>query len=50
MPNLHHLHIDLTPFGMDNEEEVLYPSDRPFGLMEATILRDDAPDPGLAWW
>lgn len=32
-----------------NEEEVLYPSDRPYGLMEGTILRDDAPEPGLAW-
>lgn len=38
------------PFGMDNHEEVLYPSDRPYGLMEGTVLRDDAPDPGLAWW
>ncbi|MGW2613115.1 factor-independent urate hydroxylase [Streptomyces mirabilis] len=50
MPNLHHLHIDLSPFGMDNHEEVLYPSDRPYGLMEGTIQRDNAPDPGLAWW
>ncbi|MGW7064770.1 factor-independent urate hydroxylase [Streptomyces sp. NPDC054904] len=50
MPNLHHLHIDLSPFGLDNVEEVLYPSDRPYGLMEATVLHDDAPDPGLAWW
>ena len=50
MPNLHHLHVDLTPFGLENEEEVLYPSDRPYGLMEGTILRDDAPEPGLAWW
>ncbi|MFI8343931.1 hypothetical protein ACIF8W_28220 [Streptomyces sp. NPDC085639] len=50
MPNLHHLHIDLTPFGKENHEEVLYPSDRPYGLMEGTLLRDDYPDPGLAWW
>jgi urate oxidase len=50
MPNLHHLHVDLTPFGQDNVEEVLYPSDRPYGLMEGTVLRDDAPEPGLAWW
>lgn len=50
MPNLHHLHIDLTPFGKENHEEVLYPSDRPYGLMEGTLLRDDAPHPGLAWW
>jgi urate oxidase len=50
MPNLHHLHIDLTPFGLENEEEVLFPADRPYGLMEGTILRDNAPDPGVAWW
>jgi urate oxidase len=28
---------------------VLYASDRPYGLIEGTILRDDAPDAGLAW-
>ena len=50
MPNLHHLEVDLSPFGLENHEEVLFPTDQPFGLMEGTVLRDDAPDPGLAWW
>ncbi|HEX2646615.1 MAG TPA: urate oxidase [Candidatus Dormibacteraeota bacterium] len=49
MPNKHHFVVDLTPFGMANENEVFYAADRPYGLIEGTVLRDDAPDPGLAW-
>jgi urate oxidase len=49
MQNKHHFAVDLTPFGMTNENEVFYGSDRPFGLIEGAVLRDDAPDPGLAW-
>ena len=49
MPNKHHFAVDMTPFGMANENEVFYASDRPYGLIEGTITRDDAPDPGMAW-
>jgi urate oxidase len=49
MQNKHHFAVDLTPFGMANENEVFYASDRPYGLIEGTVLRDDAPDAGLAW-
>ncbi len=49
MPNKHHFAVDLTPFGMDNENEVFYAADRPFGLIEGTVTRDDAPEPGFAW-
>ena len=49
MPNKHHFAVDMTPFGMDNENEVFYAADRPYGLIEGTITRDDAPDPGFAW-
>jgi len=49
MPNRHHFTVDLTPFGMANENEVFYASDRPYGLIEGTVTRDDAPEPGLAW-
>ena len=49
MPNKHHFAVDLTPFGMDNSNEVFYASDRPYGLIEGTVTRDDAPEPGLAW-
>jgi len=49
LPNKHHFLVDLTPFGLTNENEVFYAADRPYGLIEGTVLRDDAEDPGLAW-
>ena len=49
LPNKHHLLVDLTPFGLDNDNEVYLAADRPYGLIEGTVLADDAPGPGLAW-
>ncbi len=49
MPNKHHFLVDLSPFGLDNPNEVFYAADRPYGLIEGTVMRDDAPEPGLAW-
>lgn len=49
-PNNHHVAYDLSPFGLDNPGEVFHADDRPYGLIEATVTRDDAPDPGLAWY
>lgn len=49
LPNRHHFTVDLTPFRLANPGEVLYAADRPYGLIEGTVLRDDAPPPGLAW-
>jgi urate oxidase len=43
MQNKHHYVVDLSPFGLDNQNEVFYASDRPYGLIEATVLREDAP-------
>jgi len=48
-PNKHHFLVDLSPFGVDNPGEVFYAADRPYGLIEATVLRDDATDAGSAW-
>jgi urate oxidase len=48
-PNKHHFAVDLTPFGLDNPGEVFYAADRPYGLIEATVTRDDATEAGLAW-
>lgn len=48
-PNNHHFRYDLSRFGMDNPGEVFHAADRPYGLIEATVTRDDAPDPGPAW-
>jgi urate oxidase len=48
-PNKHHFLVDLEPFGLSNEGEVFIAADRPYGLIEATVTRDDAPDAGDAW-
>ena len=34
---------------VENPGEVFYAADRPYGLIEATVERDDATDPGSAW-
>lgn len=48
-PNRHHFVVDLAPFGLDNPNEVFYAADRPYGLIECAVTREDAPDPGMAW-
>ncbi len=48
-PNKHHFLVDLSPFGVENPGEVFHAADRPYGLIEATVVRDDAADPGSAW-
>jgi urate oxidase len=48
-PNKHHFLVDLEPFGLENDGEVFIAADRPYGLIEATVTRDGAPDPGDAW-
>jgi urate oxidase len=48
-PNKHHFLVDLSPFGVENPGEVFIAADRPYGLIEATVVRDDASDPGSAW-
>lgn len=42
-PNRHHFTVDLSPFGLDNPNEVFHAADRPYGLIECTVTRDDAP-------
>lgn len=42
LPNKHHFLVDLAPFGLDNDNEVYFAADRPYGLIEATVLRDGA--------
>lgn len=43
LPNKHHFEVDMSPFGLENEGTVFYAADRPYGLIEGTVLRDDAP-------
>ncbi|WP_405218516.1 factor-independent urate hydroxylase [Agrococcus sp. Ld7] len=49
MPNLHHFLVDLEPFGLDNPNEVFFAADRPYGLIEATVLREGAATDHAAW-
>ena len=41
MPNKHYIPINLTPFGLENANEVFLPTEEPFGLIEASVSRDD---------
>jgi urate oxidase len=49
LPNKHHYLVDLKPFDLTNDNEVFIAGDRPYGLIEGTVTRDDAP-PALAEW
>ncbi|MDB4951948.1 MAG: putative uricase [Gemmatimonadetes bacterium] len=40
LPNKHHLLVDLAPFGLDNPNEVFISTTEPFGLIEATVVRE----------
>ena len=39
LPNRHHVLVDLTPFGLDNPNEIFVATEQPFGLIEATVSR-----------
>jgi urate oxidase len=40
MPNKHHVLIDLAALGIANDRAVYVATDRPFGVIEAEVLRD----------
>jgi urate oxidase len=42
LPNKHHFLVDLEPFGLKNDNEVYFAADRPYGLIEGTVLREGA--------
>jgi urate oxidase len=48
-PNKHHFPADLAPFGLENPGEVFYAADRPYGVIQCSVIREDAPPPGPAW-
>ncbi|HEY0373676.1 MAG TPA: urate oxidase [Amnibacterium sp.] len=48
-PNKHHFVVDLTPFDEPNPNEVFHADDRPYGLIHASAIRDDAAPAGDAW-
>jgi urate oxidase len=54
MPNKHHFLQDLSAFGLDNAPDgagpvVYHADDRPYGLIEGAVLRDDVPPAEIAW-
>jgi urate oxidase len=50
LPNKHHYLVDLSPFGLENDNEVFIAGDRPYGLIEGTVTRDDAPPATAEWY
>jgi urate oxidase len=48
-PNKHHYLVDLAPFGLENPGEVFVAGDRPYGLIEVAVGRDDAEPAPEAW-
>ncbi len=49
LPNRHHFLVDLEPFDLDNPNEVFHVDDRPYGLIEGTVLADGAVADDRAW-
>jgi urate oxidase len=54
MPNRHHFLQDLSAFGLANDLDgegavVYHADDRPYGLIEGSVLRDDVPACEVAW-
>ena len=49
LPNNHHFVVDLEPYGLDNPNEVFFASDRPYGLIEATVTREGQAEVPGAW-
>jgi urate oxidase len=39
MPNIHHLPVDLSRFGLENRNEIFVATEEPHGLIEATVAR-----------
>jgi urate oxidase len=49
LPNRHHFLVDLSAFGLDNPDVVYHADDRPYGLIEGTVLREGAAAADAAW-
>lgn len=48
-PNNHHFVVDLSPFEQDNPNVVFYAADRPYGLIEASVVRKGVPSDPRVW-
>lgn len=50
LPNRHHFLVDLSPFGLDNPNEVYHAADRPYGLIEGVVRREGVVIPEEVVW
>ena len=41
LPNKHHLVFDLSPFGLENNNEIFHGTNEPYGLIEGTVERTE---------
>jgi urate oxidase len=41
LPNKHHILLDLSTFGLDNNNEIFFVTVEPYGLIEGTVQRGD---------
>jgi urate oxidase len=48
-PNKHHFLYDISRFGEENANEVFNADDRPYGLIQASAVREGAAPAGDAW-
>jgi urate oxidase len=39
MPNIHYLPVDVSRFGLENDNRIFLPTDEPHGLIEARLTR-----------
>ena len=39
LPNSHRIPVNLTPFGLDNPNEIFVPTDEPYGVISGTLRR-----------
>ncbi|GAA1324724.1 factor-independent urate hydroxylase [Leucobacter albus] len=49
MPNLHHFALDLSPYGLENDNEVFWAAHSPYGLIEGTLRRESLGDTDKIW-
>lgn len=48
-PNAHHFLVDFSAFESENNGEVFIAADRPYGLIQASVQRENGSEPGDAW-
>ncbi len=50
LPNKHHFPVDMSPFGLPNDNTTFIAADRPYGLIEAVVNRQGACDAPVDLW